>query len=404
MRLPEIARGEDAESQVPEARGDLQCAATSHEGLAQCAELRLDVRHDGADPTAPAVIVQPLGDSLGLTQTLERALGFDEQLQHRSQLEADVEGLLQCGLALRQCREDTQCLLEPGPGVLERRPRGRLRSGLTEIVHRLLRQLGPHGVVGEPLDLLVEAIPVERLDRRDDPRVKLAPALLQQATVCHVVRERVLERVLEVRKQTGLVEELGRLESVESATERLVWQVGGRLEQNEGHILANDGGDLQQALVLREEPVDARRQHRLDRGRDLDRLDRLRQPIPAGRAIQRLRLHQRPDGLFQEKRVAALDEELLERRQVGTVAEEGIQELPGALGRERVQSHLAVGRLAAPGVLILGTVVHEQQQARRAQALDQAIEECLGLAVDPSGGPRRSGGGAARALLAAAAA
>ena len=58
---------------------------------------------------------------------------------------------------------------------------------------------------------------MERLDRLDDPRVKLAAALLQQAAVGHLVRERVLERVLEIREEPGLVEELGGLQVVEPA-------------------------------------------------------------------------------------------------------------------------------------------------------------------------------------------
>ena len=264
----------------------------------------MGVRHERADPASPAVVVQPLGEGLGLAQALQRPPDFTELAQHRPQLEADLEGLLQRGLALRQRLEDAQRLLEPDPGVRERRPRGRLESGLPEIVHRLLPQLAPDGVMGEPLDLLAEAIPVERLDRLDDPRVKLAAPLLQQAAVRDLVRERVLEGVLEVRKQPRLVEELGGLQAVEPAAERLVRQLGDRLEQRERHVLADDGGDLQQALVLRGEPVDARRQHRLDRGRDLDRLDRLRQPVPAALPRQRLRLHQRPDRLLQEERVA----------------------------------------------------------------------------------------------------
>ena len=69
-------------------------------------------------------------------------------------------------------------MLEPGPGVLKRRPRGRFESGLPEIVHRLLPQLAPEGVMGEPLDLSAEAIPVDRLDRVDDPSVQLAAPLL----------------------------------------------------------------------------------------------------------------------------------------------------------------------------------------------------------------------------------
>ena len=76
--------------------------------------------------------------------------------------------------------------------------------------------------------------------------------------------------------------------------------------------------------------------------------------------------HQCADGFFQKKGVTALDKELLERREFRILAEERIQQLPGTLGRERVQSQLAVVRLAAPAVLVLGTVVYEQQQARRA--------------------------------------
>ena len=96
----------------------------------------------------------------------------------RPQLEAGLKGLLQGGRALRERLKDAERLLEPGPGVWERRPRGCLPSGLPEIVHRLLAQFTPDGVMGEPLDLSAEAISVERLDRVDDPRVKLAAALL----------------------------------------------------------------------------------------------------------------------------------------------------------------------------------------------------------------------------------
>ena len=43
MRLREIACGEDAKSQVPEAPGDLQRAGAGRERLVQLAELRVDV-------------------------------------------------------------------------------------------------------------------------------------------------------------------------------------------------------------------------------------------------------------------------------------------------------------------------------------------------------------------------
>src|SRR5499426_2054558 len=44
---------------------------------------------------------------------------------------------------------------------------------------------------------------------------------------------------------------------------------------------------------------------------------------------------------------------------------------------------LAVGGLASPAVLIFWTIGDEQQQAGRSKALDQAVEQCLGLAVGP---------------------
>src|SRR5688572_21726976 len=105
-------------------------------------------------------------------------------------------------MALRQRGEDAQRLLEPRPGVPERRARGRLDAGLPEVVHCLLSKLSPTGVMGEPLgDVLTEfteAIRVERLDRLDDPRMKLVAALLQKPAVRDVLRERVRERVLRV--------------------------------------------------------------------------------------------------------------------------------------------------------------------------------------------------------------
>jgi len=44
------------------------------------------------------------------------------------------------------------------------------------------------------------------------------------------MRERMREGVFEIRKQSSLVNELGGLQAVESATERLVRQLGNCLE------------------------------------------------------------------------------------------------------------------------------------------------------------------------------
>ncbi len=132
-----------------------------HERLVQLAEPPLVVRGEGADSTAAALVVQPLGEDLGLAQALQHPPGFAELLHRRAQFEADLERLLQRRLTLWQRLEDAQRLFEAGARVLGRRPSRRLESGLPEIVNRLFPQLTPEGVIGEPLDLLAETIRAE---------------------------------------------------------------------------------------------------------------------------------------------------------------------------------------------------------------------------------------------------
>jgi hypothetical protein len=161
------------------------------------------------------------------------------------------------------------------------------------------------------LNLFGEAVGETRLDGLYDPGMEHAAARGEERPVRHLVREGVLERVLEVGKEARLVEELSGLQVVESATERLVREVGYGLEQSPRHLLPDDGSDLEEAFVLRSEPVNACRQHHLDGGWDLDRQDRLRQLITSRLPCQGLCLNQRPDGLLQKERVPAPDEELL---------------------------------------------------------------------------------------------
>ena len=64
--------------------------------------------------------------------------------------------------------------------------------------------------------------------------------------------------------------------------------------------------------------------------------------------------------------------------------EQRAEQLLGALlARQRVDPELGVVGLAAPGVAVLRAVVDQQQDAGGRQALDQAVEQRLGLGVDP---------------------
>ena len=60
-----------------------------------------------------------------------------------------------------------------------------------------------------------------------------------------------------------------------------------------------------------------------------------------------------------------------------------MQEFVGTHGWQRVEPELGVVGLAAPAVLVLRAIVDQQQQPGGGQALDQAVEQGLGLGVDP---------------------
>ncbi len=82
--------------------------------------------------------------------------------------------------------------------------------------------------------------------------------------------EGVLEGVLEVREEARLVQELGGLEAADRGAQLVLAQRGRRLEQRNGHVLADHRGGLQERLVAGGQPVDAGGQHGLHRGGDLD--------------------------------------------------------------------------------------------------------------------------------------
>ena len=127
-----------------------------------------------------------------------------------------------------------------------------------EIGARLLPQLSAQGVVGEPLRLLGDALGREPLDGLGDPGVERALPVVEQPLVGYLVGQGVLERVLEVREEPGLVEELRGLEPGQRGADLRLRRVGDGQEQREGDVLPDDRGRLEQPLDLGLEAVDAR--------------------------------------------------------------------------------------------------------------------------------------------------
>jgi hypothetical protein len=239
--------------------------------------------------------------------------------------------------------------------------------------------------MGQPLGLLGDALGRELLDGLGDAGVQGALPLVEQPLVGHLVRERVLEGVLEVREEPGLVEELRGLEAGELGAHLVLRSVGDGQQQRQGHVLADDRGRLEQSLAFGRQTVDPGGQDRLHRGGDRQLLDGPGEPVGPALAGQGRRLHQGPHTLFEEEgiRFRPLYQQLLERAEGRVRAEERIEQLVSALGWQRIDPDLAVVGLAAPGVLVLGAVVDEEHEARGGQALDEAVEQALGLAIDP---------------------
>ena len=105
-------------------------------------------------------------------------------------------------------------------------------------------------------------------------------------------------------KQSGLVQELCRLQVRESLLQLVLRLFGDRLQQRERHVDADHGRRLEQMLFQRRQAIDARRQDGLHGGRNLDARERFGQPIASALADEHLRFGQGADAFLEEERVA----------------------------------------------------------------------------------------------------
>src|SRR5215831_19245165 len=260
-----------------------------------------------------------------------------------------------------------------------------LRAGLTQVGNSLRGDASAHSVMREDLRLLSQTTGVEPFERLDELGVQCASPVLKQSLVGHFVRERVLERVLEVREEPDLVEELRGLETAQLGAHLFLRRVGNGEQQRDGHVLADDGSRLEQPLVIGGQAVDARGQDGLNSGGYPQLFNRPSEPVGATFTGEGARLNKGAHALLEEEWIGVrpLDQQDLERGEGRVGAEKHIEQLVGVLGWQGIDPELAVVGFSAPGVAVLRAVVGEEQEARRWQALDETVEEALGLAVNP---------------------
>jgi hypothetical protein len=72
-------------------------------------------------------------------------------------------------------------------------------------------------MVRQPYNLLGHLLGRKCLKRLDQARVQPPPPLQQEATVCHLVRQGMLEGIFRLGEQAGLIQELRRLEARQAA-------------------------------------------------------------------------------------------------------------------------------------------------------------------------------------------
>src|SRR2546427_3653928 len=241
-------------------------------------------RHEGGNPSKPALIADPFGENFGLAEVVEDSRELSEGSERTAKVQPEIDTLLDGLATLGEMREGSERLFEPRDRFPVGRACGSLRPGLTAVGDGLVPYLSLEGMVGEAIDLLGQPVGVQLFDRLHDPSVEGPPSVLEDARVADLVAQGVLERTLQLGYESRLVQQLASLEPNGTIPERLFGQDSDCSESGEQHVLADGRRRLQNGLVLSGKPADARCEHRLDGGRhaDLPRRPRsaIRPPIP----------------------------------------------------------------------------------------------------------------------------
>src|SRR5215831_4070048 len=145
-------------------------------------------------------------------------------------------------------------------------------------------------MICEPLGVFCQSIWIALFDGAYNAGVQELASVMEQGAVGDFMSKCMLESVLGVGEKTSLIHKLRRLQMREPPPDGILGRLRYGLEQDERNVLADDGGRLEQLLVLRRKPVDAGRQNDLDGRRNLNGMDRPSQAVRAALTRERTRL------------------------------------------------------------------------------------------------------------------
>src|SRR2546422_5707400 len=219
---PQMVIRYDPKGEIPTDGGGGEAAVARLDRAVEIARSPEMERHEGGDPSQPALIADLLGENLTFAKVIEDSLELSERVERIAKLQQEINPLLDRSSALREMPEGFERLFKARDGFPIGRAGGGLRPGLAGIGDGLVPDLAPEGMVGETIDVLGQPGGVQLFDRRHDASVKGPPSVSKEARVGDLVGQGVLERVFQLRHELRLVQKLASLKPDEAVTERFL--------------------------------------------------------------------------------------------------------------------------------------------------------------------------------------
>jgi hypothetical protein len=174
------------------------------------------------------LVAQGGGQGFRCAHVDENVSVLAKQQEGNTEVEPQVDGLLLGVTRVGEMLEGGQGLLKSRDNLPVGRARIRLQTGLMAVGDGFLPHLAPERMRGEDFDLLGQPVSGECFERLHDAGMEGAPPFLKQAAVGHLVRQGVFEGVFPLRKQAGLIEQLGGLQVGQAALEHVLRRRGER--------------------------------------------------------------------------------------------------------------------------------------------------------------------------------
>jgi hypothetical protein len=160
-----------------------------------------------------------------------------QRMQGIAQLKPEIDGLRTRVSALGEMLQGRQRLLQVRHCLSVGRACTRLDTRLSAIGQGLLPHLTPECMVRETFNVFAAPLGIEHFQRLHDPRVEAAPPLVREIPVGDLLGEGMLESVLDLGKEAGLIEELSGLQVSEAVPDLLLRLLGDGLQEAQGTSL-----------------------------------------------------------------------------------------------------------------------------------------------------------------------